>query len=54
MDRAIEVQLQKVLNKVSDAERQKNRSLVRQTMRLVRALICLKNFFYNNETERNN
>lgn len=54
MDQAIETQLQKVLNKISDAERQRNRSLVRQTMRLVRAMICLKAFFNNNESERNN
>jgi hypothetical protein len=54
MDQAIELQLQKVLNKISDAERLKNRSLVRQTMRLVRAMVCLKNFFNNNESERNN
>lgn len=54
MDQEIEIQLQKVLNKISDAERQRNRSLVRQTMRLVRAMICLKNLFNNNESERNN
>jgi hypothetical protein len=54
MDQAIELQLQKVLNKISEAERLKNRSLVRQTMRLVRAMVCLKNFFNNNESERNN
>ncbi|MGE3263103.1 MAG: hypothetical protein AB7K68_15080 [Bacteriovoracia bacterium] len=54
MDQAIETQLQRVLDKISDAERQRNRSLVRQTVRLVRAMICLKAFFNNNESERNN
>lgn len=53
MEQTIELQLQKVLNKISAAERQRNRSLVRQTMRLVRAMVCLKAFFNNNETERN-
>lgn len=53
MEQTIEFQLQKVLNKISAAERQRNRSLVRQTMRLVRAMVCLKAFFNNNETERN-
>lgn len=53
MDRTIEHQLQKILNKISAAERQRNRSLVRQTMRLMRAMVCLKTIFNNNETERN-
>jgi len=53
MDQAIEIQLQKVLNKISVAERQRNRSLVRQTMRLVRAMVCLKAFFNNHASERN-
>ncbi len=53
MDQAIEHQLQKILNKISAAERQRNRSLVRQTMRLVRAMVCLKTIFYTNELERN-
>ena len=53
MDRTIEQQLQKVLNKLSAAEREKNRSLVRQTMRLMRAMVCLKTIFSNNEPERN-
>lgn len=53
MDQAIEIQLQKVLNKISVAERQRNRSLVRQTTRLVRAMFCLKALFNKNESERN-
>ena len=53
MDQAIEFQLQKILSKISAAERQRNRALVRQTMRLVRAMICLKSIFKNNKTERN-
>jgi hypothetical protein len=52
MDREIEIQLQKVLSKVSMAERQRNRSLMRQTMRLVRAMVSLKSRF-NNGNERN-
>lgn len=53
MDQAIELQLQKILNKISAAERQRNRALVRQTMRLIRAMVCLKSLFNNNQTERN-
>ena len=53
MDPAIEEQLQKVLNKISAAERKRNRSLVRQTMRLMKAMVCLKMIFANKETERN-
>jgi hypothetical protein len=53
VDQAIEQQLQKILNKISAAERQRNRSLVRQTVRLVKAMVCLKTIFYSNETEGN-
>ena len=53
MDQAIEPQLQKILNKISLAERQKNRALMRQTIRLIRAMVCLKGIFTNNQTERN-
>lgn len=53
MDHAIELQLQKILNKISAAERERNRALVRQTMRLMRAMVCLKNIFNNNQSERN-
>ena len=52
MDHVIELQLQKILNMISAGEGQENRALVRQTMRLTRALICLKRLF-NNQPERN-
>lgn len=53
MDQTIESQLQKILNKISAAERQRNRSLVRQTTRLMKAMVCLKTIFNTNKTERN-
>lgn len=42
MEKSIEAQLLKILNKLSLAEKEKNRALVRQTSRLVNALLCLK------------
>lgn len=42
MEESIEAQLLKILNKLSLAEKEKNRALVRQTSRLVNALLCLK------------
>lgn len=53
MDHAIELQLQKVLSKISAAERERNRALVRQTMRLMRAMFCLKSIFKTNQPEGN-
>lgn len=42
MDKSIEAQLLKILGKLSLAEKEKNRALVRQTSRLVNALLCFK------------
>ncbi len=42
MERAIEIQLMKVLDKISQAEKEKNRALVRQTSRLFKAIFSLK------------
>lgn len=42
MEKALEEQLLKVLNKISKAEKTKNRALVRQTSRLIRALFYMK------------
>lgn len=42
MEKSIEAQLLKILSKLSLAEKEKNRALVRQTSRLVNALLCLK------------
>lgn len=42
MDNSIEAQLLKILNKLSLAEKENNRALVRQTSRLVNALLVLK------------
>ena len=42
MEKAIEDQLIKILNKISVAERTKNRTLDRQTSRLFRALFYMK------------
>lgn len=42
MEKEIEEQLLKILNKISKGERIKNRALVRQTSRLVRALFYMK------------
>lgn len=42
VEEEIEAQLQKVLNKISLAEKTKNRALERQTARLFRALFFMK------------
>ncbi len=42
MDRTIEFQLQKVLNMVSEKEKQRNKALGMQTSRLVKALLYMK------------
>jgi hypothetical protein len=42
VEESIEEQFLKILNKLSLAEKEKNRALVRQTSRLVNALLCLK------------
>lgn len=42
MEREIEEQLMKILNKISLAERTKNKALERQTARLFKALFYMK------------
>lgn len=42
MDQELETQLMKILNKISSAERTRNRALQRQTVRLIQALFYMK------------
>lgn len=42
MDRALELQLQKVIGLVSEKEKAKNKALERQTYRLVKAILYMK------------
>lgn len=49
MDQAIEEQLLKILNKISFAERTKNRALERQTSRLIKALFYMKTIVYGSK-----
>lgn len=52
MEAVIEEQLYKILGKLSAGEKAKNRALVRQTWRLVQALLCLKAVVPKNNNER--
>ena len=42
MDREIELQIQRILDLVSKEEKNKNRALCRQTIRLIRAILSAK------------
>ena len=50
MEQALEEQLLKILNKISLAEKTKNRVLARQASRLVRALFKMKAIVYSPKT----